>query len=217
MITGASGIGASGADVEAGDTQADDEGGMNIGIGGTSGRRKPGRKPKNHGRGRKSGQAANPDEEGNAQEAMAVFSGARDKSNLKPGRGGVAADGLNVGFSDTKAGVKDGAGQSGGRARSGDKPVPVILGYMAAQNFDLAVDPNEPRYCYCDGVSYGEMIGCEVSHGRSSQVLTERWICSFRLDRTKIVRMEDGSTSHASVSPLFRKTFGTAMIVLHLG
>jgi len=25
----------------------------------------------------------------------------------------------------------------------------------------LAVDPNEPRYCYCDQVSYGEMIGCD--------------------------------------------------------
>ncbi|KAL7409364.1 Phd domain in Ing1-like protein [Mrakia frigida] len=25
----------------------------------------------------------------------------------------------------------------------------------------MAVDPNEPRYCYCNGVSYGEMIACD--------------------------------------------------------
>lgn len=26
---------------------------------------------------------------------------------------------------------------------------------------DLPVDPNEPTYCYCNRVSYGEMIACD--------------------------------------------------------
>ncbi|GJQ10234.1 hypothetical protein GpartN1_g2025.t1 [Galdieria partita] len=26
---------------------------------------------------------------------------------------------------------------------------------------DMPVDPNEPRYCYCNQVSYGEMIACD--------------------------------------------------------
>ncbi|KAJ3392205.1 hypothetical protein HDU84_004697 [Entophlyctis sp. JEL0112] len=26
---------------------------------------------------------------------------------------------------------------------------------------DLPIDPNEPRYCICDGVSWGDMIGCD--------------------------------------------------------
>ena len=25
----------------------------------------------------------------------------------------------------------------------------------------VPVDPNEPRYCVCNGVSFGEMIACE--------------------------------------------------------
>lgn len=26
---------------------------------------------------------------------------------------------------------------------------------------DMPVDPNEPTYCLCNQVSYGEMIGCD--------------------------------------------------------
>lgn len=26
---------------------------------------------------------------------------------------------------------------------------------------DMSVDPNEPVYCYCQGVSYGEMVACD--------------------------------------------------------
>lgn len=52
----------------------------------------------------------------------------------------------------------------GGKATSSDQgPIPIVLGYVAAQSFDLKVDPNEPRYCYCENVSHGEMIGCEAS------------------------------------------------------
>lgn len=26
---------------------------------------------------------------------------------------------------------------------------------------DVAIDPNEPLYCYCQQVSYGEMVACD--------------------------------------------------------
>ncbi|KAK4535523.1 hypothetical protein CDCA_CDCA05G1548 [Cyanidium caldarium] len=34
---------------------------------------------------------------------------------------------------------------------------------LPPRNFieDMPVDPNEPRYCYCGDVSYGEMVACE--------------------------------------------------------
>lgn len=34
---------------------------------------------------------------------------------------------------------------------------------------DLPVDPNEPTYCICNRVSYGEMVGCDnpsCDHGK---------------------------------------------------
>ncbi|XP_063952123.1 inhibitor of growth protein 3-like [Lytechinus pictus] len=29
------------------------------------------------------------------------------------------------------------------------------------QTYDWTFDPNEPRYCLCNQVSYGEMVGCD--------------------------------------------------------
>lgn len=44
-------------------------------------------------------------------------------------------------------------------------PVPVDLGLSAIATstdvLDMPVDPNEPTYCVCHQVSYGEMIGCD--------------------------------------------------------
>ena len=31
----------------------------------------------------------------------------------------------------------------------------------SADVLDMPVDPNEPTYCLCHQVSYGEMIGCD--------------------------------------------------------
>lgn len=28
---------------------------------------------------------------------------------------------------------------------------------------DMPVDPNEPTYCFCKRVSFGEMVGCDNS------------------------------------------------------
>jgi hypothetical protein len=28
-------------------------------------------------------------------------------------------------------------------------------------DLDMPIDPNEPTYCYCHRVSFGEMVGCD--------------------------------------------------------
>lgn len=28
-------------------------------------------------------------------------------------------------------------------------------------DIDMPVDPNEPTYCFCNRVSFGEMVGCD--------------------------------------------------------
>ena len=40
-----------------------------------------------------------------------------------------------------------------GGATSEDSATPVVA--------DWTYDPNEPRYCLCNQVSYGEMVGCD--------------------------------------------------------
>lgn len=60
----------------------------------------------------------------------------------------------------TGANSRAGSGsQAGGRASSTkaqkteDKPVPM--------SDKPVVDPNEPKYCYCEEISYGEMVACD--------------------------------------------------------
>lgn len=48
-----------------------------------------------------------------------------------------------------KKGVKDGAGEA------------VVQEDVEVDEDGVPVDPNEPRYCVCNGVSFGEMIACE--------------------------------------------------------
>lgn len=33
--------------------------------------------------------------------------------------------------------------------------------YSSISFSDMPIDPNEPRYCYCKSVSYGEMVACD--------------------------------------------------------
>jgi hypothetical protein len=127
-----------------------------------------------------------------AQEAMGIFSGGRARGLNGTAGDGLAIDGLNVGLAEGRMGA--------GRAKEDDRgPIPIVAGHVAAQNFDLKVDPNEPRYCYCDNVSFGEMIGCEVSRfeqirlaliHQSDSDYNSRFACA----RTTTVLMEDGST-----------------------
>lgn len=37
----------------------------------------------------------------------------------------------------------------------------VLLNVHSSDVLDMPVDPNEPTYCLCAQVSYGEMIGCD--------------------------------------------------------
>ncbi|KAI8367983.1 hypothetical protein EDC96DRAFT_505961 [Choanephora cucurbitarum] len=32
---------------------------------------------------------------------------------------------------------------------------------LKTSDMDMSIDPNEPVYCYCQGVSYGEMVACD--------------------------------------------------------
>ena len=45
------------------------------------------------------------------------------------------------------------------KGEEGEGLAPIAI---AAQDvLDMPVDPNEPTYCLCHQVSYGEMIGCD--------------------------------------------------------
>jgi hypothetical protein len=87
-----------------------------------------------------------------------------------------AVDALDVGLTTTMPLVdkKTGKQKSTTAVKVVGEPEPIVLGYMAAHNFDLAIDPNEPRYCFCQNVSYGEMVGCEVSPLPPSELLLPR-------------------------------------------
>jgi len=39
--------------------------------------------------------------------------------------------------------------------------IPPLVSYQSSDVLDMPVDPNEPTYCLCHQVSYGEMIGCD--------------------------------------------------------
>lgn len=49
---------------------------------------------------------------------------------------------------------------STGAVGSGSQTDASALGHPA-DVLDMPVDPNEPTYCLCHQVSYGEMIGCD--------------------------------------------------------
>lgn len=45
-----------------------------------------------------------------------------------------------------------------------EEPKPEQTGHTTphpSDVLDMPVDPNEPTYCVCQQVSYGEMIGCD--------------------------------------------------------
>lgn len=44
-----------------------------------------------------------------------------------------------------------------------------ILSVHPSDVLDMPVDPNEPTYCLCHQVSYGEMIGCDNPDVSGSQ------------------------------------------------
>ncbi|KAA8527860.1 hypothetical protein F0562_035271 [Nyssa sinensis] len=62
------------------------------------------------------------------------------------------------------------SGSSGHSSKGGRKKTRLAATAAAAasaasnpvsMDLDLPVDPNEPTYCFCNQVSYGEMVGCD--------------------------------------------------------
>ncbi|KAI8371387.1 uncharacterized protein BYT42DRAFT_66025 [Radiomyces spectabilis] len=45
------------------------------------------------------------------------------------------------------------------RTHHSSRPNPAINGHRALT--ELEIDPNEPRYCYCNQVSFGDMVACD--------------------------------------------------------
>lgn len=45
-----------------------------------------------------------------------------------------------------------------------------LLAMHPSDVLDMPVDPNEPTYCLCSQVSYGEMIGCDNSDVSNSYI-----------------------------------------------
>nr|GMD75911.1 PHD finger protein ING1 [Ipomoea batatas] len=57
------------------------------------------------------------------------------------------------------------SGRSGDSSKGGRKKTRLAAATPAANptgmDLDLPVDPNEPTYCFCNQVSYGEMVACD--------------------------------------------------------
>ncbi|XP_031415325.1 inhibitor of growth protein 5-like isoform X2 [Clupea harengus] len=56
---------------------------------------------------------------------------------------------------------KDSDPDSPGRKKVKNSPNNTDLAMHPSDVLDMPVDPNEPTYCLCSQVSYGEMIGCD--------------------------------------------------------
>ncbi|XP_027009310.1 inhibitor of growth protein 5-like isoform X1 [Tachysurus fulvidraco] len=71
----------------------------------------------------------------------------KKKKNLKDRRGGSGRE-------------KSGSGHDSPKHKA-QKNTDVLLDVQSSDVLDMPVDPNEPTYCLCAQVSYGEMIGCD--------------------------------------------------------
>ncbi|KAJ9700911.1 hypothetical protein PVL29_006304 [Vitis rotundifolia] len=94
--------------------------------------------------------------------------------DIRRERDGIAGTGLPAPIPDS--GTKSGRGSEssrGGRkktrlaaaaaaAAAAEAAAPVTAAANpTSMDLDLPVDPNEPTYCICDQVSYGEMVACD--------------------------------------------------------
>ncbi len=95
------------------------------------------------GRGKKAGNKA-----AAAAVAAAAASDKEEKKRGKKKGASAAASG---------AGAATASAEPGG----GGLPLPPGMLPVPQEVLDMPVDPNEPTYCLCQQVSYGEMIGCD--------------------------------------------------------
>eukprot|EP01135_Chromosphaera_perkinsii_P006866 Nk52_evm21s621 gene=Nk52_evmTU21s621 len=82
-------------------------------------------------------------------------------SNLKMG---IFEDPTLMGadYLNSPLGSSGSAGGSTGALSMGISEEDLMMsGFAGAQLAPTIPDPNEPRYCICNGISYGEMVGCD--------------------------------------------------------
>lgn len=84
---------------------------------------------------------------------------------LRQERGSAAATGLPAPNVDgnTKSGRVTEGGRGGRKKRSGQAAATEVptAATPTGMELELPVDPNEPTYCLCNQVSYGEMVACD--------------------------------------------------------
>jgi inhibitor-of-growth protein 1 len=98
---------------------------------------------------------------------------------------------------DTKATSASAAAAQGGPKKK--KKRKVVKKERESSPTEIPIDPNEPTYCLCNQVSYGEMIGCdnmeckiEWYHFNCVQLTHKpkgKWYCpNCRGDRPNVMR-----------------------------
>ncbi|CAG0913198.1 unnamed protein product [Notodromas monacha] len=103
--------------------------------------------------------------------SLAVFAGLNPEEDLKPGnKGSKPAQGpLSPSGDAKKRGRKrkivSTEPQTPPKTNEGpatfSSPMSMLRTIASEGGLDMPVDPNEPLYCICNQVSYGEMIGCD--------------------------------------------------------
>ncbi|XP_051989854.1 inhibitor of growth protein 5-like [Xyrauchen texanus] len=99
---------------------------------------------------------------------------ARFENDLKEKLDPISLDSSDEKLSQKEKNTKDKKGSHGRDKKESDQDSPkhkkqkhspsiseALLSMHPSDVLDMPVDPNEPTYCLCSQVSYGEMIGCD--------------------------------------------------------
>lgn len=92
----------------------------------------------------------------------------KTKEKEKKKRGSSAAGASSEEDTSTVVKARKKQKRGGGKAQAAKAseaavttPLSSLMGAHPSDVLDMPVDPNEPTYCLCHQVSYGEMIGCD--------------------------------------------------------
>jgi hypothetical protein len=97
----------------------------------------------------------------NSRSSAPTDSAAKKRAGKKDGKN--AENSVNAGNDDADSKKKTKKTKSGKKNQdqpAKDTSVGLLLP-VPQEVLDMPVDPNEPTYCICQQVSYGEMIGCD--------------------------------------------------------
>lgn len=72
---------------------------------------------------------------------------------------------------------------------------------------DLPIDPNEPLYCYCQQVSYGEMVACDSHDVRNNRITSSA--CNSLIYSVKL----NGSMLLVLISRQYQRVNGIVVVV----